>query len=176
MRAGELDVMRIEQPDSPELVLQRQRLTLELDAMVSVNLWPNISFCGRLDVGVSELEYDLGLADREPVLVGNAPPQDKSIVVEPVVWRIHKQDLTNLGGFIQEIILRETHIVLFGRSSHQLSEIEQTLPRCETVWSEDELATEIVQLVERKAVRILALLDLRDASHPGARRLLFRLS
>ena len=165
----ELDVVREEQPNAAELVLQRQRLALELDLVVAEDLRPNVRLGGDLHVRMAELEDDLGVPGRETVLVGDAAPQDEGVVVEPEVRRVHEEDFADLERRVDELVRREPDVVLGGRPLHDLREVEEALARHEVVGSQDELALEVLDLVERKAVRVLARLRAAAPAGPGLR-------
>ncbi len=54
--------------------------------------------------------------------------------------------------------------MLLGGPRQHVAEIEQALARPEMIGSEDEFAADVVKVVERQAVRILARLEARDTS------------
>jgi hypothetical protein len=140
--------------------------------MVTEDMRSYVGLGRLLYVLMTELEHDLRVADREPVLVANAPAQDEGVVVEAEVGRIHEQDFPDLNRRILERSDREGDVVPIGWLSHHLREVEQALARPEVVRSEHELATQVLKLVKRQAVGIGARLDLRDLSCPcrGLRR------
>src|SRR3954465_3712219 len=55
---------------------------IELHAMVTENLRPPVGLRSGLQVGIAELEHDLGIANRKAVPVRNPPPQDEAAVVK----------------------------------------------------------------------------------------------
>ena len=57
--------MGVEQTDSSKLLLQRQGLHLELDAVIAKDIGPDVGLGRSLQFGMPELEDDLGLADGE---------------------------------------------------------------------------------------------------------------
>ena len=85
MAERELHVVRIQHADPAEPVPERKRLRLELDAIVALDLRPDVDLGGRLQVLVAELEDHLRLPGRKTVLVGDAPAQDERVVVEPEI-------------------------------------------------------------------------------------------
>jgi hypothetical protein len=101
---------------------------------------------------VPELEDELRIARRKAVLVRDAAPQDERVVVEPEVGGIEEENLANLERFIGEAPGQDLDAALLGRTAHDSSEGEEALPGCEAVWLQNELALEIMDVVERKAV------------------------
>src|SRR3954471_23383104 len=120
---------------------------------------------------MTELEHDLRVATRKPILVANAPAQDEAVVVEPEVGCIHEQDFPDLNWLILESSNGEGHTVLSRGGSENLLEIEEALARREVVGPEDELATEVLNLVDGQAVGILTRFEHRYVSCPCCRRL-----
>ena len=57
-----------EQSDPAKLLLERQSLTLELDAVITKDMRPNVGLGGYLQIRVSEFEDDLWVSDWEAVL------------------------------------------------------------------------------------------------------------
>ena len=96
--------MREQQADAAELILQRQGFGLELDAVVAEDPRPHVPFGGRLHVRVAELEHDLGIAQREAVLVGDASSQDEGVVVEPEVRGVEEEHLADLQRRVHELL------------------------------------------------------------------------
>jgi hypothetical protein len=88
--SGKLDVVREQQSDSSHLIPKRQGFGLEFDSVVAGDGWPQIEFHGLLEVRMKELEYDLRFASCETVFVGDATPQDESIVIKLEVRRIRE--------------------------------------------------------------------------------------
>src|SRR5262245_1212172 len=112
------------------------------------------------------LEDDLGIAGREAVLVGNPPPQDEGVVVEPEVGGIEEEHFPNLQRLVGEPFGVEPDAVFLGGPSQDLAEVEQALSGREMVRPQDEFAFEILDFVEGKAVTVLARLQVGHAPRP----------
>src|SRR5215510_369761 len=93
-----------QEADAAERVLERQRLGLELDLVLPGGVRPHVQVRGGLEIGVAELENDLGLAQREAVLVTDPPAQDEGVVVEPEVRGVQKDHLADLGPLLVEVM------------------------------------------------------------------------
>ena len=141
------------------MILERQGLALELDPMVSKNLWTHVCLGCSLNVRVSELEHDLWLARRKPIRIRNTSAQDEGIVVQPKISGIDEKDFTNFKGCVFE--LEKLHATLSGRRDEHVCEIEQALARREFIWSQHKLTSQIFDLVKGHTVGISAWLDLR---------------
>ena len=120
----------------------------------------------RLQVGMPELEDDLGLADGEAVLVGDAAAQNEGVVVEAEVIGIDEQHFADLDRLLDEAFGRVLYAVLFGGLLKDLAEVEEALARMELVGPQDELAADVLGRMDGHAVGILARLELGDAPHP----------
>ena len=164
--AGELHVVGVEQTDAAQLLLQRQGLDLELDAVVAEDVRPDVGLGRRLQFGMPELEDDLGLADGEAVLVGDSAAQNEGIVVEAEVIRVNEQHFADLDRLFDEAFRRVLYAVLFCGLPKDLTEVEEALARVELVGPQDELAADVFGRMDGHAVGILARLELGDASHP----------
>src|SRR5262249_1141786 len=105
--------------------------------------------------------------DGEPVLVGDAPPQDEGIVVESEIRRVHEEDFANLQRGIDEIFAGEIDVGLGCRPTHDLGKIEEALAGGEVVRSQDELALEVLDLVGWKGVGVPARLHVGDPRNPA---------
>src|SRR5262245_60897187 len=103
-----------------------------------------------------ELEHDLRVTDREAVLVGNAAEKVDGDGVVAEVRRVDEEDLANLELCIDEVPAGELDLRLRCGPAHDLGEIEEALARREVVRPEDELALDVLDLVEREAVGVLA--------------------
>src|SRR5262245_44084440 len=151
---GEHGVVGVEHAGAADPVAQRQRLGLELDLVDAGDLRPHVEGSGRLEVGVAELEDDLGLAHRKAVLERDAPPQDECVVVEAEVGRVEEDDLADLGGLMRHVRGLVADVDAIGDAAHELPELEEALRRGEAVRLEDELALEVVDLVARVPVAV----------------------
>ena len=92
--------MGVEQADAAQLLLERQGLDLELDAVIAQDVRPHVGFRAHLQVGVPELEDDLGLADGEAVLVGDSAAQNEGVVVQAEVIGINEQHFADLDRLL----------------------------------------------------------------------------
>src|ERR1700722_16372556 len=89
---AELAIVRIEEPIAADLILERQRLSLELDSVFAIDLRPRVQGGCLRFVGVTELEHDLWIARSETVNVRDPPAQNERIAIERKVRRIHEND------------------------------------------------------------------------------------
>src|SRR5262249_44136163 len=131
------------------------------------DLGADVHLGGGLDVRMPELEHDLRVPHGEAVLVGDTAPQDEGVVVEAEVRRVQEEDLANLQRRIDEVLAGELDLGCHRRPAHDLGEIEEALARGEMVRPQDELALEVLNLVEREAVGVLARLHGGEPSHTG---------
>ena len=74
---------------------------------------------------MTELEDDLRIANRETVHVRDSTAQDESIVVEPEIGGIAKNDLPDLRPQARLAICDEAHPDLLRRLLHQLAEVAE---------------------------------------------------
>jgi hypothetical protein len=79
-----------------EPILEREGLALELDAIVSEDLRPDIGLRGPLHVWIAKLKYNLRVAGGETIGVRNPTPKDEAVVVESEIRRIYEQDFADL--------------------------------------------------------------------------------
>jgi hypothetical protein len=93
---SELAIVRVEDAISADLVLQRKGLGLELDAVLTGDLAPDIHHSCLLLVRVMELEDDLRITHRKTIDEGNTPAQDECVVVEPEVGSVAENYLPDL--------------------------------------------------------------------------------
>src|SRR5215471_5000595 len=89
----ELDIVREQQPVAADLIFERQRLSLELDFVFAGNIRPHVQVRRLLHIRMPELEDDFRIANGEPVLIRDAPPQDEGIVVETEFLGIEEYNL-----------------------------------------------------------------------------------
>src|ERR1039457_6310436 len=113
-----------------------------------------------------ELEDDLGLADGEAVLVGDAAAQNEGVVVQAEVIGINEQYFADLDRLFQEAFRRELYAVLSCGLLKDLTEVEEALARVELVGPQDKFAADVLWRMDGHAVGILTGLELGDASHP----------
>ncbi len=152
--AIELDVMGVEQTDAAELFLERQGLDLELDAVIAQDIWPNVGFRAHLQIGMPELEDDLGFSDGEAVLVGDSAAQNESVVVQAEVVGINEQHFADLDRLFYEAVRRVLYAVLFCGLLKDLAEVKEALARMELVGPQDELAADVFGRMDGHAVGI----------------------
>src|SRR5688572_10489154 len=112
--AGKLLVVSVENANAAKLVLKRQRLALDLDAMVTEDLRPHVRFGSRLQVVMTKLEDNLGFPDREAVLIENATAQDEGVPVKPEVGGIHEQHFADPNRILFRLPWREPDAVFPG--------------------------------------------------------------
>jgi hypothetical protein len=139
--------------------------------VIAEYLRPNVGFGGRLDVGVSELEDNLGIPDRKSILVWDPPAQDEGVIIEAEVVRIDEQDLADPQRLLLKSLLGEFHAVRCCGLPHHFPEVKETRTRDEVVRPQHELAAQVLDLMQRKAVVVGTWLDLRNTPRPtGAHR------
>ena len=112
------------------------------------------------------LEDDLGIAYRKAVPVGNPPPQDERVGVELEVGGIEEEHFPDLERLVDEPLGVKVNAVLLGRPSQDLAEVEQALAGREMVRLQNELAFEVLDLVEGKAITVLARFQIRHTPRP----------
>ena len=125
--ARKLHVVGEEQADATELLLERQGLDLELDAVIAQDVRPHVGFRAHLQVGVPELEDDLGLTDGEAILVGNAAAQNEGVVVQAEVVGINEEHFADLHRLFYKAFRCVLYAVLFGGLLKDLAEVEEAL-------------------------------------------------
>src|SRR5499427_2150147 len=161
-----LHVVGVQHADAAELAFEGERLALELDAVVAEDVGPYVGLGRRLQVRVTELEHDLGVADREAVLVADSPAQDEASVVQPEVGRIHEEHFADLNRRALAGSYGESDGVRLGRLTQDLGKIEEALTRPEAVRPENELAAEILHLVQGQTIGIVPRFEERDTTRP----------
>jgi hypothetical protein len=154
--------MRIQQAVSANLIFQWQRLCFELDPVIARNVRPDIQFRGFLQIPVAELENDLWVTSGEAVRVANTPPQNECVIVESKISRIPEEHFPDLRLRGQPLV-DKTNTELLCSLRDQLAIVEEGLCRRETVGLQDELALEILDIIQRMPVAILAPLEIRDS-------------
>src|SRR5215471_6341262 len=155
-----LDVVGVQHAETPDLVLQRQGLGLELDPVLAGDVGPHVHPRRLLQVGMPELEDNLRIAHREPVHVLLASAQDEGVVVEPEVGRVEEKHLSDAGARILEAFAGEVDVCIGGGLLHKLRELPKGVDRVEAVALQNDLGLEILQLVEWMPVTVPALLEL----------------
>jgi hypothetical protein len=148
-----LHVVRIEQAIAADPILQRQRLGLELDPVAAGELRADIEVRGGVEIRVPELEHDLRITCREAVFVGNPPPQDESVVVEPEVRRVQEHHLAELR-LQHNPLCQHPDAELRGRPRDEVAVFEKHLRGREAIRLEDQLAFEILDFIEGTAVAV----------------------
>src|SRR5438093_3805215 len=159
---AELCIVRVENTYAAQLVLEGQGLRLELDLVDPGDMRTHVEVGGLLHVGMAELEDDLRVAHGKSVFVQDAPAQDEGVVVQAKVLGVEEHHLPDLGSLAVEMAGREIDVGLLRRVLHDLREVEESLLGGETVRLENDLALEIVHLVEGVTVAIVSRLELRN--------------
>ena len=163
---AELGVVRVQQPVAADLVLQRQRLGLELDAVLAGDLRSHVDRGRGLLVRVAVLEDDLRVAGRKAVDVGDAAAQDERVVVEAEVRRVEEEDLAHLGPLAGLGVGDEADAGARRGALHQRAELPEAVDRGEAVRLQDQLGLEVGDLVERRAVGVA--FGIRRRCRPGS--------
>jgi hypothetical protein len=145
-----------------QLILERQRFGLELDPVVTRDTRPHVELRGRLHVRMAELEHHLRVAYGEAVLIGDAPSQDERIVVEPEIRGVQEEHFPDLG-LQHHALRREPDTKLLGRPTHELAILLENLGGGEAVGLEDQLALEVLNVVERMSVTVFPRLEIRHS-------------
>src|SRR5215470_11135042 len=151
---AELAIVRIENAISADLVLQRQRLGFEFDAIFPGDVRPYVDRHGFLFLGMPKLEDDLGVAHREAVHVADAPSQDESMVIKPIIRRVGENDFPDLRPAASLRVLGEPDSQAFGGALHKLAKVTKALNRGKTVRLQYELGFQVLNLIERITVGI----------------------
>jgi len=157
---AELDVVRVEQPDPSDRVFEGQRLGLELDAESSGDFRPYVYLRSFLQLRMSELEYDFGIADGESVFVGETQAEDEGVVVEAEALGVEEENLTDPDAPLLQLLGVEPDLVLFRRPRDLVTELEKALRRDDSIRPEDDFALQILNRVEGMTVAVLARLRL----------------
>ena len=153
-----LSVVRVERPNAADLALEGQLLRLELDPVGTGDVGANVHVGRLLQIGVAKLEDDLGIADRKPVDVVGPLAKDEGVVVEAKVGRIEEENFPDARLPVLEGLAGEIDVGLLRGSLHQPGELVEAVDRCEAVALEDELGFDVLNVVERVAVAVPALL------------------
>src|SRR5215831_14000596 len=105
-------------------------------------------------IRMPELKDNFRIANREAVFISDPPPQDESIVVESEVGGIEKQNLPDAGSQLQRVFGRKAYIALVGCAMDDSAVLTEISDTGEAIGFQDQLALEVVNLVERAAVAI----------------------
>jgi len=73
---ADLDIVREQEPNTADLILQRQSFRLELDPVFARNPGSHVEVGGGLRIGMTELEDNLGIAGKEALVVANPSAKD----------------------------------------------------------------------------------------------------
>src|SRR5215472_14887321 len=157
---AELDVVRVEQPEASDRVFEGQRLGFELDAESSGDFGPHVYLGRFLQLRMSELEYDFGIADGESVFVGETQAEDEGVVVEAEALGVEEENLTDPDAPLLQLLGVEPDPVLFRGPGDLVTELEKALRRDDSIRPEDNLALQILNRVEGMTVAVLARLRL----------------
>ena len=161
---AELDIVREQPPHAADPLLERHDLELELDLVLAVDARPDVDRLGLRHVVAAVLEDDLGIADREAVLVGDAPAHDEGVVVEVEAAGIEEQHLAHLGPLLRFRRVMVADAGLFGGALDQGGEFLEDVGRGEAVGLQDQLALQIAQLVAAASVGVVASCTARPAT------------
>ena len=129
-------------------------LALELDLVIVDQLGPDVHRRAGLQVRMAELENDLGVAIQKTVLIGSTPAEDEGVVIEFVVSRIQEEDFAHLRLRVLEGLGGVIDFATFRRLLHEFPKLTKAVDRREPLALEDELAFEILHVVERMAVAV----------------------
>jgi len=107
------------------------------------------------------LENDFRVPRGEAVYVPDAPPQNERVVVEPEVGGVQEHHFPD-PGLEDHALVDVVDAELLRGLRHQFAILEEDFCRRETVGLQDQLALEILDLVERMAVAVLTLLEISN--------------
>ena len=151
---AKFDIVREQPPHAADPLLERHDLELELDLVLAVDVRPYVDRLGRLHIVAAVLEDDLRIADRESVLVGDAPAHDEGVVVEVEATGIEEQHLAYLGPLLR---FRRVTVTDAGRlrgALHDAGIFLEDVGRGEAVGLQDQLALQVAELVAAAAVGV----------------------
>ena len=151
---AKLDVVRQQTPHAANAVLERHDLELELDLVLAVDLRPHVDGLGLRHVVAAILEDDLGIADREAILEGDAPPADERVVVEVIVAGIEEKHLAYLGPLLRLGRRLKADPRRHGGALHEGGELLEHVNGRKAVGLQDQLALQVAQLVATSSVGI----------------------
>jgi hypothetical protein len=130
-------------------------------SLVAVNeLRPHVHLGCLLQIRVAKFEDDFRVAHSKAVHVVDPPAQDKGVVVESEVLRIQEEDFPNLRPQTLEFLGGVINIGRLSGTTYDFAKIAEILYRSETLPLEDDLAFEIMNLIERMAVAEGSLLEI----------------
>src|SRR5215469_17955079 len=130
-RAHDLHVVREEHTYAANTLFERHRLDFELHSVVAKDVRPDIGFRAQLQVGMAELEDDLGLADGKAVLVGDAAPQNEGVVIKAKVVGVDEYDFAKFHWLGIETGDTVLYAMLSGGRLEHLGKVEEALARME---------------------------------------------
>src|SRR6516162_1804737 len=150
----ELAVVGVEKPIPADLVFQWQGFRFELDAILARDIGPHIQRRRLLFVRMTELKHDFRIAHREAVDIGDAPPQDKGVVVKTKIRSVAESDFSDIRPQPGLRVGDKANTRLLGRALHELAEITEALYRREAIGLQDELGFEVLDYVVGMAVGV----------------------
>ena len=150
-------VMRVEYARPADFIAQWQGFHFELDPVVSRDIGAHVHLCRLLQVRVTEFKDDLWIAHGEAVFINNAPSQDEGIIVQAEVRRVQKYDFPDVRSPADAGVRAVPNPETFSRAIHELSEVTEAFYGGEAVWFQNDLEFEIMNFVERMAIRVLRL-------------------
>src|SRR5262249_32895244 len=150
-RQREDDVVGEQAARAPGMPLLRQHLLLELDPEVVLGCGSDVDLCRLVELGMAELERQLRIADRPPVTVLDALPEDEGRLVQIEVRRVVEDDLPQ-QALVGADRAHDLHALLLGRSAHDPPELVQRVARREAIRPQDQLVLPIVHRVRRMSI------------------------
>src|SRR5262249_20069650 len=109
---------------------------------------------------MTKFEDDFRVAHSKAVHVVDPPAQDKGVVVESEVLRIQEEDFPNLRSHALEFFGGVINIGRLSGATYDFAKIAEILYGGETLPLEDDLAFEIMKVIERMAVAVGSLFEI----------------
>src|SRR5262249_54676509 len=150
-RQREHDVVGEQAARARGMPLLRQHLLLELDPEVVLGCGSHVDLRRLAELGMAELERQLRIAERPPVTVLDALPENEGRLVQIEVRRVVEDDLPQ-QALVGADRARDLDALLLGRSAHQLAELVQRLVRREAIRPQDQLVLSIVHRVRGMSI------------------------
>jgi len=116
---------------------------------------------------MAEFKNHLRITHRKTIFIGDAPPQDERIVVEAEVLRIEKDDLPYSWFRLLRMLRRKLDVVVRGGLTHELCILMKTRDRGKFDRIQDQLAFEVVDLVQRMAIAVASRFEIRETLNFG---------
>jgi hypothetical protein len=137
-----------------DLILHGQRLRVELDSIIIDESRTHVRCCCFLQIRVAKFKDDFRVAYGKAIDVVDAPAQNKSVVVEAKVLRIHKEDFPNLGPQTFKLFRRVADARRLSGAMHDLAKIAEVLDRSEALSLKDDFALEVMNVVQWMSVTV----------------------